>query len=131
MTNTKRTIELKELTLSFLAAFNKGDVDNIMSFFTDNAVYDELHGKKNVGKEAIRKSFERLFSGKFGQIRFDEEDTFIDASENKVMSSWTLNIDMDETPKTMRGLDILHFDGTLVNFKGTYVKAIEALYKDK
>lgn len=130
MNSLDRSKELNQITLSFLDAFNRGDVDAIMSFFAENSVYEELHGKKNVGKSAIRESFKKLFSGKFGQIRFDEEDTFIDPSENKVMSSWALNIEMGGTLKSMRGLDLLHFENGLVTFKGTYVKAVEALYEN-
>lgn len=130
MNSLDRSKELNQITLSFLDAFNRGDVDAIMSFFAENSVYEELHGKKNVGKNAIRESFKKLFSGKFGQIRFDEEDTFIDPSENKVMSSWALNIEMGGTLKSMRGLDLLHFENGLVTFKGTYVKAVEALYEN-
>lgn len=131
MPAANRTEELNRISVDFLAAFNRGDVDAIMSFFTEDAIYDEMHGKKNIGKAAIRKSFEKLFSGKFGEIRFDEKDTFIEASENKVMSSWILNIEIDGVPKAMHGLDLLHFDGDLVTFKGTYVKAVQGLYQDK
>ena len=131
MEPSTRSQELNQITLKFLNAFNQGDVDAIMSFFSADAVYEELHGKKNEGTEAIRKSFEKLFSGKFGKIQFDENDTFIDPSENKVMSSWDLSIDIDGTRKSMSGLDLLHFKGNLITFKGTFVKAVEALYKAK
>ena len=124
-----RYAELKQLGDEFLAAFNRADVDCIMSFFTDDAVYEELHGKANEGTAAIRKSFETLFSGRFGTIRFDEDDTFVDAGENKVMSSWKLRLDIDEQPMVLAGLDLLYFDDDKITRKLTYVKAKAGLYE--
>jgi ketosteroid isomerase-like protein len=126
---SNRYDELKQLGDKFLGVFNSADVDGIMSFFTEDAVYEELHGKINEGKAAIRKSFETLFSGRFGTIRFDEDDTFIDADANKVMSSWKLYLDLDEQPMVLAGLDLLYFEGNKITRKLTYVKAKTGLYE--
>jgi uncharacterized protein (TIGR02246 family) len=126
---SNRYDELKQLGDEFLGVFNSADVDGIMSFFTEDAVYEELHGKINEGKAAIRKSFETLFSGRFGTIRFDEDDTFIDADANKVMSSWKLHLDLDEQPMVLAGLDLLYFEGSKITRKLTYVKAKTGLYE--
>lgn len=123
-----RYAELKQLTDDFLGVFNRADVDGIMDFFTEDAVYEEFHGKVNEGKAAIRKSFEGLFSGRFGTIRFDEDDTFIDAAAGKVMSSWRLHLEMDGQPVVLGGLDLLHFDGRQIVRKLTYAKAKAGLY---
>lgn len=125
----QRYIELKNLTDEFLSAFNRADVDGIMSFFTEDAVYEEFHGKITDGKPAIRKSFEGLFSGRFGEIRFDEDDTFIDSDANKVMSSWRLYLEMDGEPMVISGLDLLCFEGDKVALKQTYMKAKVGLYE--
>lgn len=124
-----RNVELRQLTDDFLLAFNRADVDGIMSFFSDDAVYEEFHGKVNEGKPAIRESFERLFAGKFGTIRFDEDDTFIDADAGKVMSSWRLYLEMDGEPKVLSGLDLLYFEGDTIVRKLTYAKAKQGLYE--
>lgn len=126
---SERYAELKQLGDEFLGVFNRADVDGIMSFFTDDAVYEEFHGKVNEGKAAIRTSFEGLFSGRFGTIRFDEDDTFIDADDGKIMSSWSLHLDMDDEPKVLAGLDLLYFDGNKITRKLTYVKATAGLYE--
>lgn len=42
-----RRDELHALTLEFLDAFNRNDLDALMAFFTDDAVYDELNGRPN------------------------------------------------------------------------------------
>ncbi len=124
-----RYAELKQLTDEFLGAFNRADVDAIMGFFIEDAVYAEFHGKVNEGKAAIRKSFEGLFSGRFGAIRFDEDDTFIDAQAGKVMSSWRLQLEMDGQPVALEGLDLLYFDGRQIARKLTYAKARAGLYE--
>lgn len=124
-----RYAELKQLTDEFLDVFNRADVDGIMDFFTEDAVYEEFHGKVNEGKAAIRKSFDGLFSGRFGTIRFDEDDTFIDAQSGKVMSSWRLHLEMEGEPVVLAGLDLLHFDGSKIIRKLTYAKARAGLYE--
>lgn len=126
---SERYAELKQLGLEFLGVFNSADVDGIMAFFTEDAVYEEFHGKVNEGRAAIRKSFEGLFSGRFGTIRLDEDDTFIDAGEDKVMSSWKLHLDMDDEPVVLSGLDLLYFEGRKITRKLTYVKAKTGLYE--
>ena len=114
--------ELHSLTVAFLDAFNRCDLDGVMSYFTDDAVYEELTGRVNHGREAIRKAFAPQFEGKFGPIQFIEDDTFIDAGSGKIMSSWDMTIERDGVPQIMRGLDLLHFVGDKIVLKQTYVK---------
>jgi len=125
----ERYEELQRLGDEFLARFNRGDVDGIMAFFTDDAVYEEFHGRNNSGKAEIRTSFERLFNGTFGEIRFVETDTFIDAAAGKVMSSWLLHLNMDGKPVVLSGLDLLYFEGDKIARKLTYAKAQAGLYE--
>jgi ketosteroid isomerase-like protein len=103
--------ELHDLSVAFLDAFNRYDLDGVMSYFSADAVYEELTGRVNHGLEAIRKAFAPQFEGKFGPIQFIEDDTFIDASSGKIMSSWDMTIDKDGEPLVMRGLDLIHFVG--------------------
>ncbi|HCU89596.1 MAG TPA: hypothetical protein DGR97_06625 [Gammaproteobacteria bacterium] len=125
----RRHDELKQLTDEFLGAFNRADVDGIMMFFAEDAVYEEFHGKVNEGKAEIRKSFEGLFGGRFGTICFHEDDTFIDADASKVMSSWKLHLDMDRKPVVLYGLDLLYFEERKITRKLTFVKAKAGLYE--
>ena len=123
-----RKSRLIALTTEFTQTFNRHDLDATMAFFTDDAVYEELHGRCNEGKAAIRKAFEGLFSRKFGTMRFDEADTFVDVEAGKVMTSWTLNLVMDGKPVGLQGLDLLHFEGERIVRKLTYCKAKQPLY---
>lgn len=117
-----RKDELYATTLRFLDAFNRNDLDDVMSFFTEDAIYDELHGKINEGKEAIRATFVPQFEGRYGKMEFVEDDTFIDSEAGKVMSSWTLHMQIDGKPVTTKGLDLLDFEGNKVSRKQTFVK---------
>ncbi|CAN0109924.1 unnamed protein product [Phaeothamnion confervicola] len=114
--------ELHDLSVAFLDAFNRNDLDAVMSYFREDAVYEELTGRVSQGVAAIRTAFAPQFEGKFGPIQFIEDDTFIDAGSGKIMSSWDMTIDKDGTPQLMRGLDLLHFVGDKIVRKQTYVK---------
>ena len=120
--------ELYDLCVSFLDAFNRNDLDAVMSYFADEAIYEELTGRVNHGHEAIRKAFAPQFEGKFGPIKFIEDDTFIDAAAGKVMSSWDMTITKDGVAQLMRGLDLLVFVGNKLVLKQTYVKTKSPLY---
>lgn len=128
---TPRYAELHQLSVTFANAFNQHDLDQTMSFFTPDAVYDELNGRKHEGLVAIRKAFEPLFSRKFGTMRFDEDDTFIDAEAGKVMASWRLQLAFDGKPVVLQGLDLLYFAGDKIVRKLTYCKAKTALYEEQ
>ena len=119
---SERYRELHDLSVAFLDAFNRYDLDAVMSYFTDDAVYEELTGRASRGREAIRKAFAPQFEGKFGPIQFIEDDTFIDAGSGKVMSSWDMTIEKDGVPQVMRGLDLLQFVGDKIVLKQTYDK---------
>jgi uncharacterized protein (TIGR02246 family) len=117
------TSALERLTRDFTAAFNRDDLDAVMAFFADDAIYDEVDGKRSTGKPAIRAAFEPQFRGDFGRIRFVEEDVLIDAAAGRSLISWTCTLERDGKTRAWRGLDVLHVrDGKVVE-KHTYGKA--------
>ena len=122
--------QLLNLTTRFMAAFNCNDLDTVMSFFADDAVYDEFNGKHNEGKGAIRAAFTPQFTGAFGDMKFLDEDLFIDADTGKVMASWRCTLAVKGQPTSWRGLDLLHFRGEKLVQKLTYAKAKIPLFQD-
>ena len=122
--------QLVELTTRFVDAFNRNDLDTVMSFFADDAVYDEFNGTRNEGKEAIRAAFEPQFTGAFGKMQFLDEDLFVDADTGKVMASWRCTLEAKGRPTFWRGFDILHFKGDKLVQKLTYAKAKVPLFQD-
>lgn len=119
---------LVDLTRRFLEAFNRNDLDAVMAFFSDDAVYDEFNGRRNVGKPAIRAAFEPQFTGRWGEMKFLDDDLFADAESGKVMASWRCTLSMKGEPTAWRGLDLLHFRGDKLVRKLTYAKAKSPLF---
>lgn len=120
--------KLEALTREFTEAFNRDDLEGVMSFMADDVVYDEFNGTRSVGKAAVRAAFAPQFRGDFGTIRFHTEDMFVDPEAGKAMISWTCHVDQGHRAGGWRGLDLLHFrDGKLV-VKETYAKAKAPLY---
>jgi ketosteroid isomerase-like protein len=115
--------ELEDLTFRFTDAFNREDLDGVMAFIAEDAVYDQFNGARAVGKPAIRAAFVPQFRGDFGTIRFVAEDCFVDAAAGKALISWTCTLTRDGATRGWRGLDVLHFVNGLVTEKHTYAKA--------
>jgi uncharacterized protein (TIGR02246 family) len=114
---------LRELVIRFTEAFNRDDLDEVMSLMSEDAIYDEFDGKRHVGKAAIRAAFEPQFRGDFGTIRFRTEDLFVDDAHGKAMIRWRCEIDKSGRKRFWRGLDLVHVRGGLVVEKHTYAKA--------
>ncbi|MGD9755881.1 MAG: nuclear transport factor 2 family protein, partial [Acidimicrobiia bacterium] len=91
--------------------------------FAADGVYDQFDGTSAVGFDAVRAAFEPQFTGRFGEMKFLEEDLFIDADTGKVMVSWTCTLEARGEPTAWRGLDLLHWEGDKLVRKLTYAKA--------
>lgn len=120
---TRNTNDLGALTRQFVDAFNRLDLDGVVSFFTDDAVFEDGMGNTFHGRAEIRTAFVTLLSGERGQITFTGEDFFAEAETGKVLTSWTLEMDIEGQRKKLRGLDILIFDGNKIKSKASYCKA--------
>lgn len=114
---------LHRLTVEFLDAFNRCDLDAMMAFFAPDGVYDQFDGSEARGYDAVRAAFAPQFSGRFGEMKFLEEDLFIDADTGKVMVSWVCTLEARGEPTAWRGIDLLHWQGDKLVYKLTYAKA--------
>ncbi len=115
--------DLRDLTLRFTDAFNREDLDAVMAFIAEDAVYDQFDGARAVGKAAIREAFVPQFRGDFGTMRFVQEDLFVDAAAGKSLISWMCTLERGGVKRGWRGLDVLHFANGVVVEKHTYAKA--------
>ena len=114
---------LLDLTRRFTEAFNRDDLEAVTAYFAEDAVYDEFHGARHVGRAAIRAAFVPQFRGDFGRIRFETEDVFADAEARRSLISWTCRFETPERAGSWRGLDLLVFDEEgRVRHKSTYAK---------
>ena len=117
-----RRQELLALTDQFVDAFNRMNLDAVVSFFSENAVYEDSSGGRHVGHEAIRTAFEPVVGGSRGRIRFDGEDVFAEVETGKVLASWRLSLDKDGDVSVIRGIDVLEFQGNKLAKKLAYMK---------
>jgi uncharacterized protein (TIGR02246 family) len=123
--------KLIDLTRRFTDAFNRNDLDAVIAFFSDDGIYDEFNGKRNRGKAAIRAAFEPQFTGTFGDMKFLEDDIFVDAESGKAMISWRCTLSINGQSTSWRGLDLLHFVDERVISKHTYAKSRAPFFEDR
>jgi ketosteroid isomerase-like protein len=114
---------LEELVVRFTDAFNRNDLDGVMAFLAEDAVYEEFTGAITRGREAIRAAFVPQFRGDFGAMRFETEDLFVDPATGKALIRWVCTLETRRGRGGWRGLDILHVQDGLVKHKLTYAKA--------
>ena len=120
---------LLDITNRFVEAFNRNDLNAVMAFFADDGVYDEFNGRRNVGKAAVRAALEPQFSGAFGEMKFIDEDMFVDPEAGKVMASWRCTLSVKGEPVSWRGLDLMHFKDDKLVQKLTYAKTKTPLFQ--
>ena len=119
---TDRRQELLALTDQFVDAFNRMNIDDVVSFFAEDAVYEDSSGGRYVGHKAIRNAFEPLVGGSRGRIRFDGEDVFAEVETGKVLASWRLSLEKHGDVSVIRGIDVLEFQGNKLVKKLAYMK---------
>lgn len=121
---------LAERTAAFLAAFNAMDLDDVMSHFADDGIYEEFNGRESKGPDAVRAALAPQFDGVFGDMKFIDEDLMIDTETGKVMASWRCTLDIKGEPTSWRGLDAMTFntDGKITH-KLTYAKTKAPLFE--
>lgn len=122
---------LEKLVIDFTEAFNREDIDEVMSYFSEDAIYDEFNGVRNKGLTTIRKAFEPQFSGDFGKMRFHTEDMFLDVDAGKAMIRWVLTLEEEDRAGAYRGLDLLRFSNGKLVEKHTYCEAKMPLIRKK
>lgn len=121
---------LEKLAVEFIDAFNRCDLDAVVGAFSTDGVYDEFNGVRSEGPDEVRRAFEPQFSGAFGEMKFLDEDMFVDASTGKVMASWVCTLEVKGSPTSWRGLDLIHFQGDEVVHKSTYAKTKAPKFTD-
>jgi uncharacterized protein (TIGR02246 family) len=114
----------------FTDAFHVNDLERVMTFFRDDAVYESGDGRTHRGKAQIRAAFEPQFNGAYGAMRFDERDRVIDVENNKAAFRWVCRHDISHSKPTglvkafqkvivglfvgdrfgWQGVDVFHFD---------------------
>jgi ketosteroid isomerase-like protein len=107
------------------AAFNRHDLDAIMSHFTDDAVFEsprgpDAWGRRFEGREAVRGGLAARFSG-IPDVHYGDDDHFV--AGDRGASEWTLTGTSTGGERLeVRGCDLWTFRDGLVSRKDSYWK---------
>jgi steroid delta-isomerase-like uncharacterized protein len=113
---------------SLLDAFNAHDVDAIMSFFTDDCVFDAPRGpapggRRLIGKEQVRRGFQARFDG-IPDIEYGDERHW--TAGDRGVSEWTIRgTQATGEPIEVRGCDLFEFTDGKISRKDSFWKIIE------
>ena len=110
---------------SFANAFNSHDADKIMSYMTDDCIFEasagpDVDGEKFFGKEAVKKSFEDVFKN-YPDAKWINPHHFI--SGNRAVSEWTFTGTKPDGSKVeVTGCDLFTFRNGKIYIKNSYRK---------
>jgi steroid delta-isomerase-like uncharacterized protein len=111
-----------------IAAFNRHDLDAIMTFFADDCVLNmprgrEPEGQRYVGKTEVRKGLATRFEG-LPDVRYSDDKHWI--AGDRGVSEWTLTGTTREGRSIrVRGCDLFEFRNGKITRKDSYWKIVE------
>ncbi len=114
-----------ELLKEFTATFNSRDLDAVMTYFTDDAVFEsprgpDAWGTRFAGKGRVRAGLAARFAG-LPQLHYGKDDHF--AVGDRGASEWTLTgTTTDGEQLEVRGCDLWTFRGGLIARKDSFWK---------
>jgi len=120
--------EKLEMLRVIAKAFDTHDLDAIMAWFAEDAVFEgprgtEAWGTRFTGKEAVRQAFAGRFSG-IPDVRYQQDDHFVDGDRGA--SEWTLSGTTTAGQRIeVRGCDLWTFRAGQVVLKDSYWKIRE------
>jgi ketosteroid isomerase-like protein len=131
--NAQAAIENKP-TLSildaFVNAFNAHDADRILSYMTDDCVFEasagpHVDGEKFIGKEAVKKAFLDVFKS-YPDAHWANARHFI--SGDRAVSEWTFTgTKLDGSKIEVTGCDLFTFRDGKIFIKNSYRKNRSAI----
>jgi steroid delta-isomerase-like uncharacterized protein len=113
---------------ALLDAFNAHDVDAVLSFFTDDCVFDMPRGpapggRRLVGKDEVRKGVQARFDG-IPDIVYGDDRHF--TSGDRGVSEWTIRgTQATGEPIEVRGCDLFEFADGKISRKDSFWKIVE------
>ena len=118
------TVELADAVTD---AFNSNDIDRVMSFFAENAVFNqaagpEIHGTSTVGADAIRVVFVGMFE-RVESVKWEPIDTRVDGDKAFCQSRRIAHFPSGEV-EDCHMVDILTFLDNKIIHKDTYYKRV-------
>jgi steroid delta-isomerase-like uncharacterized protein len=117
---------------AFADAFNAHDADKIVSYMTDDCIFEasagpNVDGEKFVGKEAVKKAFEETFKN-FPDAKWNDVHHFI--AGDRAVSEWTFTgTKPDGSRVEVTGCDLFTFRDGKIFIKNSYRKNRPAIPK--
>jgi steroid delta-isomerase-like uncharacterized protein len=114
-----------ELLEAFADAFNRHDGAAVMSYMTEDCVFEasagpEVCGTRYVGREAVRAAFDEVWAN-FPDARWNNAHHFV--SEKRGVSEWTFTgTRQDGTRVEVHGCDLFTFRDGRIHLKNSYRK---------
>ena len=122
--------ELEKLLESFADAWNRHDVNALMSMMTDDGVFEasagtEANGQRHEGPKAVRAAYEAVFA-QFPDARWNNPRHFVKG--NRGVSEWTFTgTAKDGRRVEVTGCDLFTFRDGRIAVKNSYRKNRTAL----
>ena len=101
-----------DLLKGFLEAFNRHDLDDIMTYFADDCVFymprgKEPRGDRYIGKDEVRAGLSKRFEG-IPDVHYGDDQHWM--GEDFAVSEWTLTGTSTAGQRIeVRGIDLLEF----------------------
>lgn len=116
---------------AFLDAFNRHDLDDIMSYFTEDCTFDmpkgpNPFGTRYRGKEGVREGLASRFSG-IPDVHYGDDRHFVSRTGDRGVSEWLLTGTATTGERIeVRGCDLFEFaeDGK-IRVKDSYWKIVQ------
>lgn len=124
MTSSTPSVDVPMLK-AFAAAWNRHDLDALMTFMADDCVFElaagpEVCGKRHVGHEAVRKAFEAVWIS-FPDVQWVDDTHFVHGDRG--VSEWTFKATRpDGTRLEQRGCDVFTFKDGKILVKNAFRK---------
>lgn len=109
----------------FANAFDAHDADKIVSYMTDDCIFEastgpDVDGEKFIGKEAVKKAFEDIFKN-YPDAKWNNPHHFI--SGDRAVSEWTFTgTKADGSKVEVTGCDLFTFRDGKIYIKNSYRK---------
>jgi taurine dehydrogenase small subunit len=114
-----------DLEAFFDSGWNRHDVDALMTFMTDDCVFESASGPdacgtRHVGRERVRAAFARIFTA-FPDVRFSDVRHVV--ASDRGVSEWTFTGTAADGRKVeVNGCDLFTFRDGKIALKSSYLK---------
>ena len=114
-----------EFLQAFADAFNRHDVDALMTFMTDRCVFEvswgpEIYGERHVGPEAVRAGYSKVMQA-YPDAQWNDATHFV--AGDRGVSEWRFTgTDGNGEKVEVNGCDVFTFRGGKIQVKNSYRK---------